>query len=69
MPWSNKSGGPWGNRGSDGGSGGGQGGGRGPWGGGGGGGGDNRPPDIDDILRQGREKLRVIMGGGRGGRT
>lgn len=65
MPWSNNSGGPWGNRGSDGGSGGGKGGGRGPWGGGGGGG-DNRPPDIDDILRQGREKLRVIMGGGGG---
>lgn len=66
MPWSNNSGGPWGNRGSDSGSGGGKGGGRGPWGGGGGGGGDNRPPDIDDILRQGREKLRVIMGGGGG---
>jgi membrane protease subunit HflK len=57
MPWSNNSGGPWG--GGDGG----QGGGRGPWGGGGGG---NRPPDIDDILRQGREKLRVIVGGGGG---
>jgi len=64
MPWSNNSGGPWGDRG---GSGGGQGGGRGPWGGGGGGGGGPRPPDIDDILRQGREKLRVIVGGGGGG--
>ncbi len=63
MPWSNNSGGPWGDRGGDGG----QGGGRGPWGGGGGGGG-NRPPDIEDILRQGREKLRVIVGGGGGGR-
>jgi membrane protease subunit HflK len=60
MPWSNNSGGPWG-------GGGGDGGGRGPWGGGGGGG-DRRPPDIDDILRQGREKLRVIVGGGGGGR-
>ena len=60
MPWSNNSGGPWGGGGD-----GGQGGGRGPWGGGGGG---NRPPDIDDILRQGREKLRVIVGGGGGGR-
>ena len=56
MPWQNNSGGPWG--------GGGQGGGRGPWGGGGNG---NRPPDIDDLLRQGREKLRVIIGGGGGG--
>jgi membrane protease subunit HflK len=65
MPWSNNSGGPWGDRG---GSGGGDrgGGGRGPWGGGGGGG--SKPPDIDDILRQGREKLRVIVGGGGGGR-
>jgi membrane protease subunit HflK len=61
MPWSNNSGGPWGGGGGDG-----QGGGRGPWGGGGGGGGGNRPPDIDDILRQGREKLRVIVGGGGG---
>ncbi|MGF1658460.1 MAG: FtsH protease activity modulator HflK [Rubrimonas sp.] len=61
MPWSNNSGGPWGGGGGDG-----QGGGRGPWGGGGGG--DKRPPDIDDILRQGRERLRVIVGGGTGGR-
>lgn len=61
MPWSNNSGGPWGGGGGDG-----QGGGRGPWGGGGGGGGDKRPPDIDDILRQGREKLKVIVGGGGG---
>ena len=62
MPWQNNSGGPWG-------SGGGGGGGRGPWGGGGGGGGGggNRPPDIDDLLRQGRDKLRVIIGGGGGG--
>lgn len=59
MPWQNNSGGPWGGGGGDGP------GGRGPWGGGGGGGG-NRPPDIDDLLRQGREKLRVIIGGGRG---
>lgn len=64
MPWSNNSGGPWGG----GGQGGGSGGGKGPWGGGNGGGGDRRPPDIDDILRQGREKLRVIVGGGGGGR-
>jgi membrane protease subunit HflK len=63
MPWSNNSGGPWGG----GGGGGGQGGGRGPWGGGGGGGGGQRPPDIDDLLRQGRDRLRVIVGGGGGG--
>lgn len=61
MPWQNNSGGPWGS------GGGGQGGGRGPWGSGGGGGNGNRPPDIDDLLRQGREKLRVIIGGGGGG--
>lgn len=62
MPWQNNSGGPWG-------GGGGGGGGKGPWGGGngGGGGGGNRPPDIDDLLRQGREKLRVIIGGGGSG--
>jgi membrane protease subunit HflK len=58
MPWNNNSGGPWGGGGGDGG--------RGPWGGGGGGGGDRRPPDIDDLLRQGRERLRVIVGGGGG---
>lgn len=63
MPWSDNSGGPWGGQG--GGSNNGQGGGRGqgPWGGGG-----KRPPDIDDILRQGRERLKVIVGGGGGGR-
>jgi membrane protease subunit HflK len=64
MPWQNNSGGPWGSGGS---GGGGQGGGRGPWGSGGGGGNGNKPPDIDDLLRQGREKLRVIIGGGGGG--
>ena len=63
MPWSNNSGGPWGDRGGDGG---GSGGGRGPWGGGGGGGGGQRPPDIDELLRQGRERLKVIVGGGGG---
>ncbi len=62
MPWSNNSGGPWGGGGGDDKSGG-----RGPWGGGGGGGGGQRPPDIDDLLRQGRERLKVIVGGGGGG--
>ncbi len=63
MPWSNQNGG-----------GGWQGGGnRGPWGqgpkGGGPGGGGNRPPDLDDLVRKGQEKLREIFGGGRGGGT
>lgn len=63
---SSNGGGPWG-------GGGGDGGGKSPWGGGGGGrgpgrGGGQRPPDIEDILKEGRERLKVIMGGGGGGR-
>jgi membrane protease subunit HflK len=63
MPFNsnNGSGGPWG------------GGGRGdrgksPWGGGGGGGGGNQQgPDLDDLIRRGRDQLRVVLGGkGRG---
>ncbi|TDR88111.1 FtsH protease activity modulator HflK [Enterovirga rhinocerotis] len=78
MPWSNQSGGgnggggPWGQRG--GGSSGGGGGGGGPWGGGsgggsggGGGGGGNRPPDLEDMLRRGQDRLRDIFPGGSGG--
>lgn len=66
MPMSSNGGGPWG------GGGGGDGGGKSPWGGGdrggkGGGGGGQRPPDIEEILREGRERLKVIMGGGGGG--
>lgn len=60
MPWSNQSGGgggPWGR------PGGGNGGG--PWGGGGGG---KTPPDLEDLLRRGQDRLRgVIPGGGFGG--
>ena len=60
MPWSNKSGGgggPWGR------PGGGNGGG--PWGGGGGG---KTPPDLEDLLRRGQDRLRGVMpGGGFGG--
>ncbi|GJE29736.1 FtsH protease activity modulator HflK [Methylobacterium organophilum] len=64
MPWSNQSGGgggggPWGR------PGGGNGGG--PWGGGGGG---KTPPDLEDLLRRGQDRLRGIFpngGGGRGG--
>jgi modulator of FtsH protease HflK len=63
MPFNsnNGSGGPWG------------GGGRGdrgksPWGGGGGGGGGNQQgPDLDDLIRRGRDQLKVVLGGkGRG---
>ena len=61
MPWSNQSGGgggggPWGNR--PGGNGGG------PWGGGGGGG--KTPPDLEDLLRRGQDRLRNILPGGPG---
>ncbi len=67
MPMSSNGGGPWG-------GGGGDGGGKSPWGGGGGGGrgpgrgGGQRPPDIEEILKEGRDRLKVIMGGGGGGR-
>ncbi len=72
MPWSNQSGGgggsnggggPWGNRGSGGGRN------NGPWGSGpgGGGGGGNTPPDLEDILRRGQDRIKdFIPGGGSG---
>ena len=68
MPMSSNGGGPWGGGDDDGR----KGGDRSPWGGGNGsgggsGGGGNRPPDIEDILNQGRERLKVIVGGGGGG--
>ena len=58
MPWSNQGGGgPWGS-----------GGGKGPWGSGpqptGGGGGGGGPPDLEDILRRGQDKLRTVLPGG-----
>ena len=60
---SSNGGGPWG-------GGGGDGGGKSPWGGGGGRGpgrgGGQRPPDIEEILKEGRDRLKVIMGGGGG---
>src|SRR5471030_294259 len=71
MAWNNNSGGPWGGGGS-GSGGGGNGGGGGPWGGnrgsGGGGGpfGSRRPPDMEDVIRKGQEKLRSLMPGGLG---
>lgn len=73
MPWNNQSGGgggPWGGGGNNGG---GQGGPGGPWGGGPGGqrpgGGGNQPPDLEEIIRKGQERLRSAIpgGGGAGG--
>ena len=64
MPWSNQSGGggPWGQRNGPGG----------PWGPGptGGGGGGNKPPDLEDIIRRGQDRIRgMIPGSGQmGGR-
>src|SRR5579862_7707912 len=66
MAWNNNSGGPWGSGGS--------GGGGGPWGGGGSGGNGNRgggpfgrrPPDMEDVIRKGQERLRNLMPGGLG---
>src|SRR4051795_4325054 len=59
MPWSNQSGGPWGQRGGSGGGG--------PWGSGPQGGGT--PPDLEDILRRGQDRLKNFMpGGSMGGR-
>jgi modulator of FtsH protease HflK len=59
MPWSNQSGGggPWGRPGGNGG---------GPWGGGGGG---KTPPNLEDLLRRGQDRLRNLIpgGGGNGG--
>ncbi len=77
MPWSNQGGGgPWGGGGN--GSGGpGRGGGNSPWGkgpggfgggGGGGGGSGPTPPDIDEIIRKGQEKLKGFMPGGSAGK-
>jgi membrane protease subunit HflK len=69
-PWGSGSGGgggggPWGGRGSGGG-------GNGGWGSGGGGGGwgpggGNRPPDFEDVIRRGQERMRNILPGGLGG--
>ncbi|MEM9782336.1 MAG: FtsH protease activity modulator HflK [Pseudomonadota bacterium] len=71
MPFNASSGGggPWGGGPRNNGSGGG----RGPWGGGPGGGGGGggqgggQGPDLDDLLRKGREQLRVVLGGKGGG--
>jgi membrane protease subunit HflK len=60
MPWSNNSGGGSGGGGWQGGGGGN----RGPWGQGPRGGGNQQPPDIDELIRKGQEKLREIMPAG-----
>ena len=51
MPWSNQGGGPWGS------------GGKGPWGSGSQSSGPT-PPDLEEILRRGQDKLRSILPGG-----
>lgn len=63
MPVNNQGGGGWSN-----------GGGRGPWGQGpqgvppgGGGGGGQQPPDLEDLLRQGRDRFKSVLPGGKGG--
>jgi membrane protease subunit HflK len=56
MPWSNQGGGPWGKPPNPG-----------PWGKGPGAG--QTPPDLEDLLRRGQDRLRrVLPGGGFGGR-
>ncbi len=78
MPWSNQSGGgsgngggngggPWGSSGGggDGNNGGGNGGG--PWGQGPKRGGGNRPPDLEDLIRRGQDRLKNVLPGGGGG--
>ncbi len=52
---------PWGQGGGSGGGGGGGGGG--PWGSGGGGGG-KEPPDLEDILKRGQDRVKQVMDGG-----
>src|SRR5260370_27488658 len=62
MAWNNNSGGPWGGGGGNSG---------GPWGGGGnrGGGGpfgSRRPPDMQDVIRRGQERLKNLIPRGLG---
>ncbi|HBU98689.1 FtsH protease activity modulator HflK [Thalassospira lucentensis] len=62
MPWNSQGGGgPWG-------SGGNNGGGQNPWGQrpSGGGGGGNTPPDFDEMIRKGQERLKRLFPGGGG---
>ncbi len=65
MAWNNNSGGPWGSGGGNSG---------GPWGSGNGNRGNNgggpfgnrRPPDMEDVIRKGQERLRNLIPGGMG---
>jgi len=62
MPWNNHGGGgPWGGGGN-------KGGGQNPWGQrpSGGGGGGNTPPDFDEMIRKGQERLKRLFPGGGG---
>ncbi|BDW90002.1 MAG: FtsH protease activity modulator HflK [Thalassospira sp.] len=62
MPWNNQGGGgPWGGGGN-------KGGGQNPWGQrpSGGGGGGNTPPDFDEMIRKGQERLKRLFPGGGG---
>ena len=77
MPYNDNSGGPWGKKGSGGNDNRGSGD-RNPWGSGnrpnGGGGGGQGPnngqgPDLEDMLRKGQERFKVLMGGRGGGGT
>src|SRR5262245_36651071 len=65
MAWNNNSGGPWGG-GGGGNSGGPWGGGGGNRGGGGGPFGSRRPPDMEDVIRKGQERLKNLIPGGFG---
>ena len=72
MPWQNNSGGggPWGGGGRGSGNGGGGGGGQSPWGrpSGSGGGGNRPPPDVEEMVRKGQERLKGLLPGGMGGK-
>lgn len=73
MPWNNQSGGsggPWGSSGGPWGSGGGSGPGRGNNGSGGPGGPGGQPPDLEEMIRKGQDRLKTILpSGGSGGGT
>jgi membrane protease subunit HflK len=58
MPWSNQGGGPWGSGG---------GGSKGPWGSGPQSSGPT-PPDLEELLRRGQDKLKTVLPGNLGGR-
>ena len=71
MPWSNNNGGggnkgPWGNPGGNGGGNGGGPWGNGPSGGGGNRGGGNQPPDLEEMLRRGQDRIKQVIPGGGG---